>query len=165
LEAPPSIIARANLVKQAADLCTSPLAQLLVERFFTGDLWRRWVDESCVRYGERRNAMIAALEREFPEGSNWTTPHGGLFVWASIPSEVHTGDLLARALHENVAFVPGAGAFLDGTGTESMRLNFSASNPEQIAEGIRRIGRAIDSTLTLSRRLSEAVRAGEETKR
>ena len=69
-------------------------------------------------------------------------PRGGLFVWATLPDFIDTTDLLARALRDDVAFVPGAGAFLDGRGHNSMRLDFSAS-ARRIREGVRRIGKVI----------------------
>src|ERR687897_2615028 len=67
-------------------------------------------------------------------------PEGGLFVWATLPDYIDTTDLLAKALRQNVAFVPGRTAYVDGRGGSSMRLNFSASNEEELNEGIRRIG-------------------------
>ncbi len=67
--------------------------------------------------------MLAALAEEFPEGSHWTVPEGGFFVWATLPAPVHTGDLLVKAIEENVAFVRGDAFYMDGQGTSSMRLN------------------------------------------
>ena len=67
---------------------------------------------------------------------NW-----GLFIWATLPDFIDTTDLLARALRENVAFVPGEGAYLDGRGRSSMRLNFSGSDDDAVREGVRRIGK------------------------
>ena len=71
--------------------------------------------------------MLEALERHFPAGATWSRPEGGLFCWATLPDYIDTTDLLAKALRENVAFVPGAAAYVDGRGGSSMRLNFSAS--------------------------------------
>src|SRR4029078_8990998 len=88
----------------------------------------------------RRDTMLDALADHFPPQAEWTRPSGGLFIWATLPDFIDTTDLLARALHENVAFVPGEAAFLDGRGRSSMRLNFSGSNEDAIREGIRRIG-------------------------
>jgi 2-aminoadipate transaminase len=153
IEAPRPILQRINLMKQAADLCSSPFMQLLVARFFEEDdgaAWREWVDRLCGVYRERRDAMVEAIEEHFPPGVVYTTPQGGLFLWATLPGVIDTTDLLARALEKNVAFVPGAGAFLDGTGTSSMRLNFSAMPPDRIREGIRRIGTAAGEVLDLA---------------
>src|ERR687890_2303257 len=93
--------------------------------------------------------MLDALAEFFPAEAEWTRPQGGLFVWATLPDFIDTTDLLARALRENVAFVPGAGAFLDGRGHNSMRLNFSASGEDEIREGIRRIGKIVNEQLAL----------------
>ena len=106
-----------------------------------GQLARATSASSAAIYRERRDAMLEALERYFPPGATWSHPEGGLFCWATLPDYIDTTDLLAKALRENVAFVPGAAAFVDGRGGSSMRLNFSASGADEIREGIKRIGR------------------------
>jgi 2-aminoadipate transaminase len=156
IEAPSPILQRINLMKQAADLCSSPFMQLLVTRFFAADdgaAWKAWVARLCDIYRVRRDAMVDAIGEHFPPGVDFTTPQGGLFLWATLPGVIDTGDLLARALEKNVAFVPGAGAYLDGTGTSSMRLNFSAVGEDRIREGIRRIGESAGEVLDLARSL------------
>ena len=153
IEAPSAILSRINLVKQAADLCSSTFSQLVVSRFFLEHDWQEHIARLCDLYRGRRDAMLEALEAHFPEGTTWTQPEGGLFIWATLPGVVDTTDLLARALRENVAFVPGAGAFLDGTGGNSMRLNFSAVPEESIVEGIRRLGAVIKEVMDLAESL------------
>ena len=81
--------------------------------------------------------------------AEWTRPAGGLFIWATLPDFIDTTDLLARALRDNVAFVPGEAAFLDGRGRNSMRLNFSGSDEDAIREGIRRIGEVVTEQVEL----------------
>jgi 2-aminoadipate transaminase len=93
--------------------------------------------------------MIEALEEHFPAAATWTEPDGGLFIWATLPDYIDTGDLLAKALRSNVAFVPGQAAYVDGRGANSMRLNFSGVNEDEIREGIRRIGRVIGEQVDL----------------
>ena len=94
--------------------------------------------------------MLEALERHFPEQATWTRPAGGLFVWATLPAYIATPDLLAKALRENVAFVPGAAAYVDGRQwSNSMRLNFSGSKEDEIREGIRRIGKVVAEQVAL----------------
>jgi 2-aminoadipate transaminase len=93
--------------------------------------------------------MLEALERHFPEQAEWTRPAGGLFVWATLPEYIDTGDLLAKALRDDVAFVPGSAAYVDGRGSSAMRLNFSSSNQDEIREGIRRIGRVVREQVAL----------------
>jgi 2-aminoadipate transaminase len=147
--APPPIVEKVVLGKQASDLCTSTLTQYFVREYFAEGRWREYIADLCGVYSERRDAMLEALERHFPPGASWSTPDGGLFLWATLPDYIDTTDLLAKALRENVAFVPGAAAYVDGRGGSSMRLNFSASEPDEIREGIRRIGKVISEQVDL----------------
>jgi 2-aminoadipate transaminase len=141
--APPPVMEKIVLGKQAADLCTSTLTQYFVREYFAEGRWREYVESLCELYRSRRDAMLDALQRHFPPQAEWTHPGGGLFIWATLPDYIDTTDLLAKALRDNVAFVPGQAAYVDGRGANSMRLNFSASSEEEIDEGIRRIGQVI----------------------
>jgi 2-aminoadipate transaminase len=141
--APPPVMEKIVLGKQAADLCTSTLTQYFVLEYFAEERWREYIDSLASIYRSRRDAMLDALERHFPERAAWTRPEGGLFVWATLPDFIDTGDLLAKALREDVAFVPGAAAYVDGRGSSSMRLNFSGCSEDEIREGIARIGKVV----------------------
>ena len=147
--APPPVMAKLVLGKQAGDLCTSTLTQYFALEFFESDRWRDYLSKLRNHYRSRRDAMVEALERFFPEQSQWSVPEGGLFLWATLPDFIDTTDLLAAALRENVAFVPGEAAFVDGRGSSSMRLNFSAQTEDEIREGIRRIGKVISEQVSL----------------
>jgi 2-aminoadipate transaminase len=147
--APPPVMEKVVLGKQAADLCTSTLTQYFVREYFAEGRWRDYVADVAAIYRRRRDAMLEALERHFPRQATWTHPEGGLFVWATLPDYIDTGDLLAKALRQNVAFVPGVAAFTDGRGTSSMRLNFSGVGEEEIREGIARIGEVVAEQVRL----------------
>jgi 2-aminoadipate transaminase len=153
--APGPVLAKIELGKQATDLCTSSLTQQVVDGFFSDGRWRGYVQEQCTLYRRRRDAMLDALAEFFPAEAEWTQPGGGLFIWATLPEFIDTEDLLAKALREeNVAFVPGAAAFVDGRGGSSMRLNFSIASDDEILEGIRRIGKVVDEQISLYGTLS-----------
>ncbi len=147
--APGPVLEKINLGKQGTDLCSSTLTQLMVQAYFERGRWREYVDSLTDLYRRRRDTMLDALADHFPPQAEWTRPAGGLFVWATLPDFIDTTDLLARALRDNVAFVPGAAAFLDGRGRSSMRLNFSASGDEAIREGVRRIGEVVSEQMAL----------------
>jgi len=147
--APPPVMEKVVLGKQASDLCSSTLTQYFVDEYFGEGQWGAYIESLIGVYRARRDAMLESLERHFPEQATWTAPAGGLFVWATLPDYFDTTDLLARALRENVAFVPGAAAYADGRGTGSMRLNFSGSNEDEIREGIRRIGKVVREQVDL----------------
>jgi 2-aminoadipate transaminase len=140
LAAPREIYEKYALVKQGADLHTSTLAQCQILAY----LERFDIDASIARirevYRRRRDAMLRALETEFPPGVTWTRPRGGLFLWATLPEGVNARDALVRALERDVAFVPGGSFFPNGGHENTMRLNFSIMPEERITEGIRRLG-------------------------
>ena len=147
--APPPVMEKVVLGKQASDLCTSTLTQYFVVEYFAEGRWRDYINDLIEIYRVRRDAMLDALDRHFPAEASWTRPEGGLFVWATLPEYIDTTDLLARALRDDVAFVPGAAAYVDGRGGSSMRLNFSGSDESEIREGIKRIGRVISEQVEL----------------
>jgi 2-aminoadipate transaminase len=147
--APPPVLEKINLGKQAADLCSSTLSQLMVIAYFEQTDWREYIDCVAEIYRARRDTMLDALAEHFPAQAEWTHPNGGLFIWAKLPDFIDTTDLLARALRENVAFVPGAAAYLDGRGHNAMRLNFSAVDEAEIREGVARIGKVVAEQVAL----------------
>ncbi|MGH2984534.1 MAG: PLP-dependent aminotransferase family protein, partial [Solirubrobacterales bacterium] len=158
--APPPILEKIGLGKQAADLCTSTLTQYFVREYFAEGRWRDYVDDLIEIYRSRRDAMLEALERHFPPQAEWTRPAGGLFVWATLPDYIDTTDLLAKALRENVAFVPGRAAYADGRGASAMRLNFSGSGEDELREGVRRIGRVVSEQVGLYETITHQVPPG-----
>jgi 2-aminoadipate transaminase len=147
--APPPVMEKVVLGKQAADLCTSTLTQYFVREYFSDGRWREYIASLSELYRDRRDAMIEALSRYFPPQASWTEPEGGLFIWATLPPYIDTSDLLAKALRDDVAFVPGQAAYVDGRGRNSMRLNFSGSGEDELHEGIRRIGRVVEEQVEL----------------
>jgi 2-aminoadipate transaminase len=159
LVAPPPLMEKIVIGKQAADLCTSTLTQYFVREYFAEGRWREYIESVKEIYRERRDVMLEALERHFPPQAEWTRPEGGLFIWATLPEYINTEDLLAKALRENVAFVPGQGAYMDDRGGTSMRLNFSGSSNEEIREGIRRIGKVVWEQVALYETLTGEQRA------
>jgi len=149
LVAPRPLLAKLILGKQSADLCSSTLAQHFVAAYFASADWRTYVASLRELYHRRRDVILDALAEHLPASARWTHPLGGLFIWVTLPDFIDTSDLLARALAENVAFVPGEAAFADGRGHSSMRLNFSSSTDEEIREGVRRIGKIVAQQVAL----------------
>ncbi len=148
------------LGKQAADLCTSTLTQYFVREYFAEGRWREYVDDLVEIYREPPRRDAGGAGRALPGRGDLDEPEGGLFIWATLPAYIDTSDLLAKALRENVAFVPGQAAYVDGRGGSSMRLNFSGVDEDEIREGIRRIGKTIAEQVELYDTLT-----GEATQR
>ena len=129
--------------KQGADLHTSTFNQMLAYEVAKDG----FIDEhkQLIRrvYRERRDVMLAAMEKHFPAGTDWTHPEGGLFLWVTFPKGIDAAVLLEKAIENNVAFVPGAAFYPGGaapTNRDSGRFNFSNATPEQIEIGIQRLG-------------------------
>ena len=91
--------------------------------------------------------MLDALDEHMPAEVSWTKPHGGLFLWVTLPEKINSTDMLQEAIAEKVAYVPGEFFYPDGSGKNTMRLNFSFCKPEIINEGISRLGKALKKKL------------------
>jgi 2-aminoadipate transaminase len=147
--APAPVLGKMNIGKQASDLCSSSISQYFVAAYFDSGPWEEYVRSLIEIYRRRRDVMLDSLAEHFPREAEWTHPEGGLFIWATLPDYIDTTDLLARALEEHVAFVPGRAAYLDGRGGSSMRLNFSGVGEDEIREGVRRIGEVVREQVAL----------------
>ncbi|PWC40877.1 PLP-dependent aminotransferase family protein [Azospirillum sp. TSO22-1] len=133
------VVNRLVLMKQAADLHASTINQIILHDV-VGQIFDSHVKTLRSHYKERRDAMLAALAEHAPAGVTWTKPQGGMFVWLELPEHVDGTQLLERAIKEaNVAFVPGSAFFADRSGKNTIRMSFSATSPERIREGVRRI--------------------------
>ena len=154
------VLEKLSLAKQGADLCSSTLGQHFVVEYFAQRNWRDLLGKLRELYGRRRDTMLDALAEHFPHEASWTRPGGGLFIWATLPDYIDTTDLLARALREHVAFVPGRAAYLDGRGGSAMRLNFSGVSEHDLREGVARIGKVVGEQV----RLYSTLTGGEPTR-
>ena len=159
--APPPVLEKIVLGKQAADLCTSTLTQYFVREYFAEGRWREYVADLVGIYRRRRDTMLEALERYFPAAGEWTRPEG---------RPLRLGD--AARLHRHLRPARQGAArerrlrprarpptSTDGRGTSSMRLNFSGSGEDEIREGIRRIGKVVDEQMRLYATLTGEHRA------
>ena len=138
------VVDKLTQAKQAADLHTSTFTQHLIHELVRDGLLERQIPMLRQAYRERRDAMLAALEKYFPPEATWTKPDGGMFLMVTLPGGTDAGDLLRRAIQHHVAFVPGEGFHMNGRGQNTLRLNFSNATPALIEEGVRRLGRLLN---------------------
>jgi 2-aminoadipate transaminase len=138
--APTDVMQHLVQAKQGADLQTSLFLQMVAYEVARGGFLDHHVRELRVIYRERRDAMLMALRHSFPAEAAWTEPQGGLFVWVTLPPTLDATTVLQDALAADVAFAPGSAFFAHGGGQHMMRLNFTCMEPDQIEEGIRRLG-------------------------
>jgi 2-aminoadipate transaminase len=141
--APAHVIRKLVQAKQGADLHTATFNQIVAYEVARGGFIDRHIWLIRRVYGERRNIMLDAMEELFPPGVKWTKPQGGLFLWGMLPIGMDTTEVFKIAVARKVAFVPGTSFFALGGGKNTMRLNFSYSNPDQIQIGIERLGNVL----------------------
>jgi len=135
----PELMHKLVTAKQASDLHTSIFAQSVLYRFLETNDLDAHIAVIKKTYGQRRDLMVDAIGRYFPEEVRHTEPEGGMFLWCELPGGVGAQEVFAKAIERKVAFVPGLPFFVDGT-DNAFRLNFSNSTPERIEEGIKRLG-------------------------
>jgi DNA-binding transcriptional MocR family regulator len=137
------IVRRLVLVKQASDLNSATLNQMVMHRMAEA-AFDTQVEQARTHYRRRRDWMLAALARHMPRDVSWTEPRGGLFIWVRLPEGCDGASLLERSLDEaGVAFVPGAAFFFDGRGRNTLRLSYSLAGEEEIGRAIARLARLI----------------------
>lgn len=141
--APAQVIRKLVQAKQGADLHTATFNQIVAYEVARGGFIDRHIWLIRRVYGERRNIMLDAMEELFPPGVQWTKPQGGLFLWGMLPKGMDTTEVFKIAVARKVAFVPGTSFYALGGGENTMRLNFSYSNPDQIQIGIERLGNVL----------------------
>ncbi|MGE5474268.1 MAG: PLP-dependent aminotransferase family protein [Ignavibacteriales bacterium] len=136
------ILRRMIICKQANDLHTPTLSQVIVHEFATTNLIRhiRNINED---YSKKRNFMIEMLEKHMKKKAVWTEPDGGLFLWLTIDSNVKTSELLKTAVENKVAFIPGFPFYAEDGGENTMRLNFSNASLKDIEIGIERLAQIV----------------------
>lgn len=142
----PELMHKLVTAKQASDLHTSIFTQRVLHRFLEDNDLDAHIATIRKAYGERRDLMVEAIRREFPEEVHGTEPEGGMFLWGELPRYVSAEEVFGKAIERKVAFVPGLPFYVDDT-DNTFRLNFSNSTPERIEEGIKRLGICLKEVL------------------
>ncbi|NMD00374.1 MAG: PLP-dependent aminotransferase family protein, partial [Bacteroidales bacterium] len=131
------IIDKFVVAKQATDLCTSAFVQKIAATYIEKGYFDKNIQKTVAMYKEKRDAMLSSLEKYMPKEVKWTTPEGGLFLFVTLPEWMDSEKLFMRAIEKNVAFVMGNAFYCDGSGRNTIRLNFSFMSVENNIEGIR----------------------------
>jgi 2-aminoadipate transaminase len=144
--APHAVREKLVLASEAAILCPSSFSQLAVSTYLDTHDWRKQVEIFRELYRERSAATLESLADLVPRAS-WTTPHGGFYVWVTLPEGLDATAMLPRAVTERVAYVPGTAFYADGQGRRNLRLSYCYPTPDRIREGVRRLAGVIDAEL------------------
>lgn len=135
-----ALIQKIACAKQATDLCSSTLGQRMACRFAESGYLEEHVSALISRYKAKRDLMLSCFERHFPRGVTWTRPEGGFFIWLTLPEGMSSRQLLLKAAERKVAFVDGAGFFVNNNGKNTARFAFSEACPEKIRRGTEILG-------------------------
>jgi 2-aminoadipate transaminase len=141
--APLPLVRRLELAKQAADLHTSQLTQMVVHEVIKDGFLQRHIPKIRTLYGDQCQVMLDAMAQHFPAGVEWTKPEGGMFIWVELPKHIDAMKLLEEALAQKVAFVPGSPFYANEPQTNTLRLSFVTVPPERIRTGIEILGKLI----------------------
>ncbi|WP_232549366.1 PLP-dependent aminotransferase family protein [Propioniciclava soli] len=147
--APHAVRERLVIAQEAAVLSPPVFSQFAIAAYLDRFDWRGQIVAFRDMYRERRDAMLRGLEDHMPAGTTWTRPTGGFFVWVTLPEGLDSQALLARAVNERVAYVPGSAFYADGFGGRNLRASYCFPTAERIYEGTRRLGRVIAAELEM----------------
>lgn len=141
--APLPLVRKLEQAKQAADLHTAQLTQMVVHEVVKDGFLTEHIPTIRKLYADQCTAMLAALTEFFPQGVRWTQPEGGMFIWVTLPEHIDSMKLLDEAVAQKVAFVPGAPFYANEAQANTFRLSFVTVSPEKIREGVQTLGRLI----------------------
>lgn len=133
--------------KQSTDLCTSPFVQKIAARYIEKGLFSKYLKKTIKSYHEKRDVMLEGFKKHMPEGVTWTTPEGGLFLFVTLPEYMDAKKLFMKAVKQKVAFVVGQVFHCDGSGKNTMRINFSYVDKEKNKVGVKRLAEVIKSEM------------------
>ena len=135
--APHPILEKIILGVQSTILCVSAFSQRIAYEYFSDPSWQENIEKFKGIYSKRRDVMLNTLEDSFPRGAEWSRPKGGFFIWLKLPDYLDTKEILADAVRNKVAFVPGSGFYADGGGKNEARLAYCTESTERIEKGIK----------------------------
>ena len=145
--APLPMVRRLELAKQAADLHTAQLTQMVVHEVVKDGFLDKHIPTIRELYGNQCKAMLDAMDQHFPKEATWTKPDGGMFIWVELPKHINAMELLDEAIKNKIAFVPGAPFYANEPATNTLRLSFVTVPPERIRAGIEVLGKLIKARM------------------
>ena len=141
---PKYIIRQMAVFKQAVDLCSSPITQVLTYEYCRKGYLDSHLPNIIKDYRVKRDAMEESFRKHLaPQGITWVKPEGGFFYWLNT-GNIDSGELAKKALEKKVAILPGAPFCVNpAAGVHAARVNYTYSKPDVIEEGVSRLAQAI----------------------
>jgi 2-aminoadipate transaminase len=148
------IIKKMAKLKQSMDLCSPPISQAITAQFLKEGHLSEHIKKITKLYKSKRDIMVSCLEKYMPKGVTWTNPQGGLFLFLKLPKNLNADELFHKALEKKVAYIVGSAFHCDGSGTNTIRLNFSFPTPENIDEGIKRLAEVVRQSIASKQKVA-----------
>ena len=139
----PEILDKIYVCKQSLDLCPPVFDQYVAAEFLRSESLDANLSKSIELYKGKRDLMLSLLEKHMPQEVHWTHPQGGLFLFLTMPGDFDAVKFYDTALDAGVAYVAGEFFHPDGSGKNTMRMNFSFMTEEKIAEGVQLLARLL----------------------
>lgn len=137
-----------SVAKEASDLHTNIFSQYLIWDYLEHNDYDAHIEKIRQLYKTQAQAMVNAMEKYFPKTVTYTKPHGGMFLWVTLPEGVSAMKLFPKALENKVAFVPGDPFYINKKDMNTMRLNYTNADCQTIEEGIRKLGALLTNALS-----------------
>lgn len=160
LVASPHVMSRLRLVKRACDLSSNTMSQLILAEYLKRGLYEEHLETVRSAYGKRLDAMCSAIETHLSDWVTFERPQGGMFIFAKLPPGYSSRELLPFAQREGVNYSPGDVYYISDAGGEFMRLNFIQQTPELLAEGVKRLAKAL-TAYSSSRKKNDRARGSK----
>ena len=141
------ILKNISLAKEASDLHSNIFSQYLIWDYLTHNDIEEHISKITALYKEQSGAMLSAMERYFPKEIKYTTPHGGMFLWVTLPEGVSSVEMFPKALEKKVVYVPGDPFYVGLKDVNAMRLNYTNADSKTIEEGIKRLGKLLEDVI------------------
>ncbi len=145
----PLVLDKIVILKQSADLCTATFVQKIAAKYMQSPRFDSNLKQTIDLYRHRRNLMLQGFKKYMPKAVTWTEPEGGLFLFLSLPEYMDAEELFHKAVEKRVAFVIGKVFYPDGTGKNTMRLNFSFADDDRNRAGVIRLAKVIENEIAL----------------
>ena len=140
---PEHIYQKCELIKQAVDACSPSFTQMLAHKFVESGAVYNYIDDVRIQYKQRAETMVAALQKNLPEGITFTAPRGGFYIWLQLPENIDSTEILKKAIEKGVVFVSGKTFDPHGVKNNNLRLSFCNTPVDKINEGIPLVAEAI----------------------
>lgn len=144
----PDILDKIYVCKQSLDLCPPVFDQYVAAEFLSSGRLDANLLKSIELYKGKRDLLLSLLQEHMPDGVSWTHPEGGLFLFLTLPEGFDAVKFYDTALDAGVAYVAGEFFHPDGSGKNTMRMNFSYMSEQKIREGVRLLSDLLSSCLS-----------------